>query len=99
MHDHLLDVVLTDGRFPTFLPDRDRERLDGGPVVVVHEVEASLAQPEDQMGGLVLLRTRLPGIRSGLSRWIRLGTSRRPAAANQQAGEKERRRKDRTVTE
>src|SRR5262245_28425170 len=41
MHDHLLDVVLTGGRFPAVLPDRDRKRLDGEPVVVVHEVDAS----------------------------------------------------------
>src|SRR5262245_52948154 len=99
MHDHLLDMVLTGGGFPAVLPDRDRERLDGEPVVIIHEVDASLTQPEDQMGRLVLLRTRLAGVRSSLPVRIWLGPSGRLAAAEHQPGEKDRHRKDRTATE
>jgi hypothetical protein len=99
MHDHLLDVVLADGRFPTFLPDRDRERLDRERVVVVDEVEASLAQTEDQMGGLVLRRTGLAGVSSSLPFGIGLGPRGRLAAADHQPGKKDRHRKDRAETE
>src|SRR5262245_21314861 len=98
MHDHLLDVVLTGGRFPAILADRDRELLGGEPLVVVHEVDASLTQPEDQMGRLLLLRTRLAGVRSSLPVRIWLGPSGRLAATEHQAGEKDRHRKDRGVT-